>query len=64
MLSLNVSCYHVCDGGTMSAGLKRGSVVKHPRYGFSYVGAWQESPTKKDPDRKTISLHSLDTGKR
>ncbi|MEI2580532.1 hypothetical protein V5G28_017585 [Scytonema sp. PRP1] len=48
----------------MSAGLKRGSVVKHPRYGFSYVGAWQESPTKKDPDRKTISLHSLDTGKR
>lgn len=51
-------------GGTMSAGLKRGSVVRHPKYGFSYVGGWQESPTKKDPDRKTISLHSLDTGKR
>jgi hypothetical protein len=51
-------------GGTMSAGLKRGSVVRHPKYGFSYVGGWQESPTKKDPDRKIISLHSLDTGKR
>ncbi|BAY42711.1 hypothetical protein SAMD00079811_02890 [Scytonema sp. HK-05] len=51
-------------GGTISAGFKRGSIVKHPKYGFAYVGGWQESPTKKDPDRKTMSLHSLDTGKR
>ncbi len=51
-------------GGTISAGFKRGSVVKHLKYGFCYVGGWQESPTKKDPNRKTISLHSLQTGKR
>jgi RRXRR protein len=51
-------------GGTLSAGFKRGSIVKHQKYGFCYVGGWQESPTKKDPNRKTISLHSLATGKR
>jgi hypothetical protein len=51
-------------GGTMSAGFKRGSIVKHSKFGFCYIGGWQESPTKKDPSRKTISLHSLDTGKR
>ena len=51
-------------GGTISAGFKRGSIIKHPKYGFCYVGGWQESPTKRDPDRKTISLHSLNTGKR
>jgi hypothetical protein len=51
-------------GGTISVGFKRGSIVKHPKYGFTYVSGWQESPTKKDPDRKTISLHSLKTGKR
>ncbi|MEH2380369.1 MAG: RRXRR domain-containing protein [Nostoc sp.] len=51
-------------GGTISAGFKRGSIIKHPKFGFCYVGGWQESPTKKDPSRKTISLHSLDTGKR
>ncbi|GAA6618333.1 RRXRR domain-containing protein [Scytonema sp. NUACC26] len=51
-------------GGTISDGLKRGSLVKHPKYGFCYVGGWQESPTTKDPNRKTISLHSLSTGKR
>lgn len=50
--------------GTISAGFKRGSIVKHPKYRFCYVGGWQESPTKKDPCRKTISLHSLNTGKR
>lgn len=51
-------------GGTISAGFKRGSIVKHSKYGLCYVGGWQESPTKKDPYRKTISLHSLTTGKR
>jgi hypothetical protein len=51
-------------GGTLSAGFKRGSIVKHPKYGFCYVGGWQDSPTKKDPYRKTISLHSSSTGKR
>ena len=51
-------------GGTISAGFKRGSIVKHLKFGFCYVGGWQESPTKKNPDRKTISLHSLETGKR
>lgn len=51
-------------GGTMSAGFKRGSIVFHSKYRVCYVGGWQESPTKKDPDRKTISLHDLSTGKR
>jgi hypothetical protein len=51
-------------GGTISAGFKRGSIVKHPKYGFCYVGGWQESPTKKDPERKAVSLHSLATGVR
>jgi hypothetical protein len=51
-------------GGTLSAEFKRGSIVKHPKYGFCYVGGWQESPTKKDPHRKTISLHDLKTSKR
>jgi len=51
-------------GGTISVGFKRGSVVKHSKLGFCYVGGWQESPTKKDPNRKTISLHCLNTGKR
>jgi hypothetical protein len=51
-------------GGTISAGLKRGSIVKHPKYGFCYVGGWQDSPTKKNPDRKTISLHDIHSGKR
>jgi len=51
-------------GGTLSAGFKRGSVVKHSKHGFCYVGGWALSPTKKDPNRKTVSLHSLSTGKR
>jgi len=51
-------------GGTLSAGFKRGSIVKHSKYGSCYVGGWQESPTKKDPNRKTISLHSMHSGKR
>lgn len=51
-------------GGTLSAGFKRGSIVKHPKFGFCYVGGWQESPTKKNLERKTVSLHSLETGKR
>lgn len=51
-------------GGTMSALFKRGSIVKHTKWGLCYVGGWQESPTSKEPDRKTISLHSFSTGKR
>lgn len=51
-------------GGTISVGFKRGSIVKHSKYGCCYVGGWQESSTKKEPDRKAVSLHSLETGKR
>lgn len=51
-------------GGTISAGFKRGSIVKHNKYGFCYIGGWKEYPTKKDPDRKAVSLHCLKTGKR
>ena len=51
-------------GGTMSAGFKRGSLVKHPKWGLTYVGGEMLKPTKKEPTRKTISLHSISTGKR
>ena len=42
-------------GGTMSLGLKRGSLVKHKKHGIVYVGG-----TMKD----RISVHSIETGKR
>ena len=42
-------------GGTMSHGFKRGSLVRHPKHGVSYVGG-------KLKDR--ISLHTVRTGKR
>ena len=42
-------------GGTRSLGLKRGSLVKHSKYGYCYVGGTMN-------DR--ISLHSLKDGKR
>lgn len=42
-------------GGTRSLGFKRGSLVKHLKYGLSYVGG-----TSKD----RISLHGLKDGKR
>jgi hypothetical protein len=42
-------------GGTISLGLKRGSYVKHPKYGLVYVGGTTNG---------RISLHSLETGKR
>jgi hypothetical protein len=42
-------------GGMDSMGLKRGSWVKHPKYGLSYVGGTYNG---------RISLHSLQDGKR
>lgn len=51
-------------GGTMSAGFKRGSLVKHPKWGLTYVGGEMVKPTKTEPSRKVISLHSISTGKR
>jgi len=42
-------------GGTRSLGFKRGSLVKHPKYGLTYVGGAMG-------DR--ISLHDVATGKR
>lgn len=44
-------------GGSMSQGFKRGSIVKHLKYGKCYVGG-------EDPKRGRISLHSLNTGNR
>ena len=51
-------------GGTMCAGFKKGSLVRHLKHGLSYVSGWMEKPTKKEPDRKVLSLYSLETGKR
>lgn len=51
-------------GGTLSAGFKRGSIVQHPKWGLTYVGGEMHKPTKQEPERKVISLHSLETGKR
>jgi hypothetical protein len=42
-------------GGTISLGFKRGSWVKHPRYGMCYVGGSSAGG---------ISLHAMQTGKR
>jgi hypothetical protein len=42
-------------GGTRSMGFKRGSWVKHPKYGLAYVGGTSNG---------RISLHSLQDGKR
>lgn len=44
-------------GGSMSQGLKRGGIVKHPKYGKCYVGG-------EDVKKSRISLHCLSTGKR
>jgi len=42
-------------GGTMSLGFKRGSLVKHPKYGLTYIGG---------SSKGRVSLHSVETGKR
>lgn len=42
-------------GSTRSMGLKRGSLVKHKKYGLCYVGG---------TSKERISVHSLATGKR
>jgi hypothetical protein len=42
-------------GGTMSLGLKRGSWVRHPKWGIAYVGGTMNG---------RISLHAMQTGKR
>jgi len=51
-------------GGTMSAGFKRGSIVKHLLWGLTYMGGEMIKPTKKEPNRKVVSLHGLNSGKR
>lgn len=42
-------------GSTMSLGIKRGTLVKHPKYGLCYVGG---------TDGKRVSLHHNNTGVR
>jgi hypothetical protein len=42
-------------GGTMSLGLKRGSIVKHSKYNLCYVGGFSKG---------RVSLHSLESGNR
>jgi hypothetical protein len=42
-------------GGTMSLGLKRGTLVRHVRYGLCYIGGFQDDG---------FSLHNLRSGKR
>jgi hypothetical protein len=42
-------------GGTMSQGLKRGSLVKHNKYGITYVGGYSKTG---------ISLHNIESGDR
>ena len=44
-------------GGSMSKGLKRGGIIKHPKYGKCYVGG-------EDTKKLRISLHDLSSGKR
>jgi hypothetical protein len=40
-------------GSTRSLGFKRGSIVRHPKYGITYIGG---------NSKNRISLHSLETG--
>lgn len=42
-------------GSTMSLGLKRGTLVNHPKYKLSYIGG---------TDGKRVSLHNIHTGER
>jgi RRXRR protein len=42
-------------GGTLSQGIKRGTLVKHPKWGKAYVGGSMDGH---------LSLHDLQTGKR
>lgn len=42
-------------GGTLSLGVKRGSLVRHPKWGLTYVGGFMAGK---------LSLHSINTGKR
>src|SRR5437763_6029145 len=42
-------------GGTLSLGLKRGTLVKHPKYGKAYIGGTMAGK---------LSLHAPATGKR
>ena len=42
-------------GGTLSQGIKRGTLVKHPRWGKAYVGGSMDGQ---------LSLHDPETGKR
>lgn len=45
------------QGGTRSLGLKRGTVIRHAKYGLCTVGGF-------DRKKKTISLHAYRTNKR
>jgi hypothetical protein len=47
--------YRKLYGSTRSLGFKRGSLVKHPKYGTCYVGG---------TSKNRISLYSLETGER
>lgn len=42
-------------GGTMSEGLKRGGIAKHPKFDLTYIGG---------ASKGRVSLHSMQTGKR
>jgi hypothetical protein len=42
-------------GGTLSLGIKRGTLIVHPKYGKAYVGGTMCGK---------LSLHDVDTGKR
>ena len=44
-------------GGTRSLGYKRGTLVRHSRYGLCYIGGCNER-------RRRLSLHDIKTGKR
>jgi RRXRR protein len=44
-------------GGTRSLGLKRGTLVRHPKYGYCTVGGFNRK-------RSTLSLHAYRTNKR
>ena len=46
-------------GGTMVVGFKKGTLIKHKKYGLAIIRGSQKIPIKKDPNRKVFNIQML-----
>ena len=46
-------------GGTMTAGFKKGTLIKHEKHGLAIIRGSQKSPIKKDSDRRVFNIQVL-----